>query len=75
MMTSRYSGIPTTVTRAVKCCGLYTISIAVLVVKDSWSSGTVIEGSSHLLLDGIQTDTGGVVGCVGMSWCPPPPHW
>ena len=45
----------------------YKQSVAVLVVKDSWSSGAVLEQSSHLLLDGIQTDTGGVVGCVGMS--------
>ena len=36
-------------------------------MKDSWSSGAVLEQSSHLLLDGIQKDTGGVVECVGMS--------
>ena len=35
-------------------------------MKDSWSSGAVLEQSSHLLLDGIQTDTGGVVGRVGI---------
>ena len=50
-------------------------SVAVLVVKDSWSSAAVLEQSSHLMLHGIQTDTDGVVECVGMSWCPPPHHW
>ena len=76
MITSRYSGI-----RYTHHCdkqsnvGDYSQSVAVLVVKDSWSSGAVLEQSNHLLLDGIQTDTGGVVGCVGMSWCPPLPHW
>ena len=40
-------------------CGVdYSQSLAVLVVKDNWSFGAVLEQSSHPLLDGIQTDTG-----------------
>ena len=68
-------------------CGVDCLqSVAVLVVKDSWFSGAALEQSNHLLLDGIQKDTGGVVGCVcGMSYCQndepqvgvstPLPHW
>ena len=46
---------------------VYNATLFELVVKGSWSSGAALEQSSHLLLDGIQTDTEGVVGCVGMS--------